>query len=247
MHAANVVAMIILPAIDLMDGHVVRLEQGKAERKTVYGNDPVGCARFWVGEGASWLHLVDLDAAFGGEQRNLSVVREICAAVKKPCQLGGGIRNMRALAATFAAGVKRGIIGSKACESMDFIKEAVNEFGGDKIAVGIDAKNGKVATQGWVKVSDWNALDLAKAVVDAGVRTIIYTDINTDGMFTGPNLPAQLSMLANVKARVIASGGVSSLSDVQALHDLGGLYGVIIGKALYDKKVDLKECLSITR
>ncbi|MDR2463439.1 MAG: 1-(5-phosphoribosyl)-5-[(5-phosphoribosylamino)methylideneamino]imidazole-4-carboxamide isomerase [Verrucomicrobiales bacterium] len=239
--------MIILPAIDLMDGHVVRLEQGKAERKTVYSDDPVAFARRWADDGAEWLHVVDLDAAFHGEQKNLAVVREICASVSVPCELGGGLRTMTSLSATFAAGVRRAIIGSKACESLTFIKDAVREFGGERIAVGIDAKDGKVATQGWVKISEWNALDLAKAVADLGVGNIIYTDISTDGMFTGPNLPAQRAMRAATGVKLTASGGVSSSADIQALNAIDGLYGVIVGKALYDKKVELKECLSITR
>ncbi|MDR0532607.1 MAG: 1-(5-phosphoribosyl)-5-[(5-phosphoribosylamino)methylideneamino]imidazole-4-carboxamide isomerase [Verrucomicrobiales bacterium] len=239
--------MIILPAIDLMNGEVVRLEQGKADRKTVYSSDPVAFAQQWAADGAEYLHLVDLDAAFSGEQRNLEQVKNICAAISVPCELGGGIRNMPSLAATFKTGIKRAIIGSKACESLDFIKEAVKEFGGDRISVGIDAKDGKVATQGWVKISEWDALDLAKAVADLGVGNIIYTDISTDGMFTGPNIPAQRTMLAATKAKLTASGGVSSLADIQALNEIGGLYGVIVGKALYDKKVDLKTALAEIR
>jgi phosphoribosylformimino-5-aminoimidazole carboxamide ribotide isomerase len=235
--------MIILPAIDLMNGEVVRLEQGKADRKTVYSSDPVAFAQQWAADGAEYLHLVDLDAAFSGEQRNLAHIQNICAAVSVPCELGGGIRNMPSLAAAFKAGVRRAIIGSKACESLDFVKEAVREFGGDKIAVGIDARDGKVATQGWVKISEWAALDLAKAVTDLGAGNIIYTDISTDGMFTGPNIPAQRAMLAATRARLTASGGVSSLADIRALDEIGGLYGVIAGKALYDKKISLKEAI----
>ncbi|MDR1303809.1 MAG: 1-(5-phosphoribosyl)-5-[(5-phosphoribosylamino)methylideneamino]imidazole-4-carboxamide isomerase [Verrucomicrobiales bacterium] len=235
--------MIILPAIDLMNGEVVRLEQGQANRKTVYSADPAAFAQRWVADGATWLHLVDLDAAFSGEQRNLAHVKNICATVSVPCELGGGLRDMAALSAAFAAGVRRAIIGSRACESLDFIKEAVREFGGDRIAVGIDAKDGKVATQGWVKISAWDALDLAKAVADLGAGNIIYTDIGTDGMFTGPNLPAQRAMLAATKAKLTASGGVASLADLRALGELDGLYGVIVGKALYDKKVDLREAI----
>ncbi len=239
--------MIILPAIDLMGGEVVRLEQGDAERKTVYSSNPVSFAKQWHELGAEYLHLVDLDAAFKGEQVNLPLVAAICESIPVPCELGGGLRDMKSLQKAFGAGVARAIIGSKACESLDFVKEAVSEFGGDRIAVGIDAKNGKVATRGWVKVSEWNALDLAKAVVDLGVQTLIYTDISTDGMLAGPNLAAQKAMHAAVPAQLIASGGVSSVEDVRLLNEIEGLYGVIVGKALYDKKVDLAECLSITR
>ena len=239
--------MIVLPAIDLMNGEVVRLEQGKAERKTVYSSDPVAFAKQWAADGARFLHLVDLDAAFSGTQQNLPAVRDICSAIDIPCELGGGIRDMSSLAAAFGAGIQRAIIGSRACESLDFIKEAVREFGGDKIAVGIDAKDGMVATQGWVKISSWRALDLAKAVGDLGVGNIIYTDISTDGMFTGPNLAAQREMLAALNGvKLTASGGVSSLADIGALAKIDRLYGVIVGKALYDGKLQLREALALT-
>ena len=230
-----------------MGGEVVRLEQGKAERKTVYSSNPVSFARQWFEAGAEYLHLVDLDAAFHGTQVNLPVVAAICESIPVPCELGGGLRDMKALQKTFDAGVTRAIIGSRACESLDFVKEAVMEFGGDKIAVGIDAKDGKVAVKGWVEVSQWGALDLARAVTDLGVQTLIYTDITTDGMLQGPNFEAQKAMLAATRAQLIASGGVSSVEDIRRLNDMKGLYGAILGKALYDKKVDLAECLSITR
>jgi phosphoribosylformimino-5-aminoimidazole carboxamide ribotide isomerase len=240
--------MLILPAIDLMDGQVVRLEQGRAERKTIYHDDPVAVARQWQDQGGQFLHLVDLDGAFHGELKNLGVVRAITEALEVPCELGGGLRSLKALEEVFAAGVARAIIGSKACESLDFIREAVKEFGGHRLAVGIDAKDGKVAIRGWVEVSTWDALDLARAVVDLGVGTVIYTDISTDGMLAGPNLAAQRAMRVAVPgAQLIASGGVSSLADIEALCAIDGLYGVIVGKALYDGKIDLPSCLSITR
>jgi phosphoribosylformimino-5-aminoimidazole carboxamide ribotide isomerase len=239
--------MLILPAIDLMEGAVVRLEQGRADRKTVYHHDPVWVARKWEDLGGEYLHLVDLDGAFHGELKNLDVVRSICSALKIPCELGGGLRTMEALGGVLDAGVARAIIGSKACESLDFIQEAVRSFGGDRLAVGIDAKDGKVATRGWVEVSDWGALDLAKAVTDLGVGTIIYTDISTDGMLSGPNLTAQRAMRAALPCtQLIASGGVGSLEDIRALKAIDGLYGVIVGKALYDEKINLPACLSIT-
>jgi len=230
-----------------MGGEVVRLEQGKAERKTVYSSNPVSFARQWHEAGAQYLHLVDLDAAFQGNQANLPLVAAICESIPIPCELGGGLRDLVSLRKAFAAGVARVIIGSKACESLDFVKEAVKEFGGDRIAVGIDAKDGRVAVRGWVEVSEWTAVDLAKAVVDLGVETLIYTDISTDGMLQGPNLEAQKAMLQATPAHLIASGGVSSLQDLRDLQGLSGLHGVIVGKALYDKKVSLAECLLITR
>ncbi|MEM6602130.1 MAG: 1-(5-phosphoribosyl)-5-[(5-phosphoribosylamino)methylideneamino] imidazole-4-carboxamide isomerase, partial [Verrucomicrobiota bacterium] len=185
----------ILPAIDLMNGEAVRLEQGKANRKTVYSAEPEKMAARWQQEGGDYLHVVDLDAAFSGEQRNLDSVRAICDAITMPCELGGGIRTARAAQNAFEAGISRVIVGSRACQSLDFIGELVTEFGSERIAVGIDAKDGMVATHGWVEVSEWKAVELAKAVIDLGVQTIIYTDIATDGMFTGPNLTAQREML----------------------------------------------------
>ncbi|NJK91786.1 MAG: 1-(5-phosphoribosyl)-5-[(5-phosphoribosylamino)methylideneamino]imidazole-4-carboxamide isomerase [Blastochloris sp.] len=237
--------MLILPAIDLMGGEVVRLLQGKAEQKTVYSQDPVSVARRWEREGGDYLHLVDLDAAFGGELANLELVSEICQALHIPCELGGGMRTLEAIERAIQAGVARVVIGSRACESLDFVRDAVKAFGGERIAVGIDAKDGKVAVKGWVELSDWGALDLAGAVVALGVQTIIYTDISTDGMLAGPNLKAQAEMVEAVPIQIVASGGVSSLEDIRQLKAIPGLYGTIIGKALYDQKVSLNECLSL--
>jgi phosphoribosylformimino-5-aminoimidazole carboxamide ribotide isomerase len=241
--------MIIFPAIDLMDGQVVRLEQGQADRKTVYSDDPVAFARQWQEEGAEWLHLVDLDAAFTGEPKNLEVVRNITEAIDIPCELGGGMRSPMNLEMAFEAGVSRGIIGSRACECMQFIEDAVDRFGADKIGVGIDAREGKVAIKGWVEESGWDAYDLAKAVLDCGVGTLVYTDISTDGMFTGPNLEAQKKMLQLLdgRARLIASGGIGAVDHLKALQALKGIHGAIVGKALYDGKLTLEQCLSITR
>ena len=233
--------MKLLPAIDLMSGEAVRLEQGKADRKTVYSTEPAQMAVRWQEEGGDYLHVVDLDAAFSGEQQNLDSVKAICDAITIPCELGGGIRTAQAAQKAFDAGVSRVIVGSKACQSLEFIGELVQEFGAERIAVGIDAKDGMVATHGWVEVSEWKAVELAQAVIDLGVQTIIYTDIATDGMFTGPNLTAQREMLEQAAVpQLIASGGVGSLEDVMNLNQIENLYGVIIGKALYDDKLDLK-------
>ncbi|MEM6821290.1 MAG: 1-(5-phosphoribosyl)-5-[(5-phosphoribosylamino)methylideneamino]imidazole-4-carboxamide isomerase [Verrucomicrobiota bacterium] len=236
--------MLILPAIDLMDGEVVRLEQGMADRKTVYSSDPAAMARQWQEQGGDYLHVVDLDAAFTGEQKNIDSVKAICEALTVPCELGGGIRTTQSAEAAFSAGVSRVIIGSKACQSLDFIGELIREFGSERIVIGIDAKDGKVATHGWVEVSEWDALELAKAVMDLGVTTLVYTDIATDGMFTGPNLEAQKEMLEQCNVRqLIASGGVGTTEDLVNLSKLDGLYGVIVGKALYDGRVALPEAL----
>ena len=225
-----------------MAGEVVRLEQGKAERKTVYSNDPAATARKWEEQGGDWLHIVDLDGAFSGEPRNLEAIRSIVSSVGIPCELGGGMRTVENVRAALNAGVKRVVIGTRAVESLDFLKEVLAEFGADRIAVGIDARNGKVAVKGWTEAVSMEAEDLTEAVLDLGVRTIIYTDIATDGMLQGPNLKATSAMVTEFpKARIIASGGVSSLADIEALRSIPGLHGAIIGKALYDNRIDLNE------
>ncbi|MEO8205722.1 MAG: 1-(5-phosphoribosyl)-5-[(5-phosphoribosylamino)methylideneamino]imidazole-4-carboxamide isomerase [Chthoniobacterales bacterium] len=226
--------MILLPAIDLMGGQVVRLQQGKADAKTVYSNDPVAMAKKWEDAGGDWLHLVDLDAAFTGEHANLAWVERICSAVSIPCELGGGIRNETAVKNALAAGVQRVVIGTRAAESMDFVGEMCVQFGGEKIAVGIDAKDGIVAVKGWTESAGILASDLALAAEKAGVGTIIYTDIATDGMLQGPNFAEMEKLLGLLHCQLIASGGVSSAEDVKRLAKLPNLYGTIMGKALYD-------------
>lgn len=237
--------MILLPAIDLMSGEVVRLRQGKAEEKTVYSRDPAAFARRWEAEGGDYLHVVDLDAAFTGEQRNLEAVRAICAAVKFPVELGGGIRDVTAAERAIDAGVSRVIIGTKAAESLAFVSQLAAAFGGARVAVGIDAKNGKVSVKGWTEESALTALDLARRAEDAGAGTIIYTDIATDGMMAGPNFAETEKMLDALGCQLIASGGVSSLADVQRLSRMPGLYGCIIGKALYDGALNLRELTAL--
>lgn len=229
--------MLLFPAIDLMGGQVVRLKRGLAAEKTVYSDDPVAFAKKWEDAGADWLHLVDLDAAFGGEPKNLAHVEKICAAVSIPCELGGGMRNLENVTAAFSAGVSRVILGTKACESIDYVGEMCGEFGGERIAVGIDAKNGLVAVKGWTETTGKKASDLALAAQGAGVGTIIYTDIATDGMLEGPNYTELRALLDLLDCNLIASGGVSSVEDLQRLAQMEGLYGAIIGKALYDGKI----------
>lgn len=229
--------MLLLPAIDLMGGEVVRLKRGLATEKTVYSCDPVAFAKKWEDAGADWLHLVDLDAAFEGEPRNLEHVARICAAVQIPCELGGGMRTTANVEAAFAAGVQRVILGTRACESIASVRSFCEDFGGERIAVGIDAKDGRVAVKGWTETTGTDAKDLALAAQDAGVGTIIYTDIATDGMLLGPNLPAMKELLALLEAQLIASGGVSCVEDLSELAALPGLYGTIIGKALYEGKI----------
>lgn len=226
--------MLLFPAIDLMGGQVVRLKRGLATEKTVYSDDPVAFAKKWEDAGADWLHLVDLDAAFGGEPKNLEHIEKICSAVSIPCELGGGMRNFTNISAAFSAGVSRVILGTKACESIEYVGEMCGEFGGDRIAVGIDAKNGLVAVKGWTETTGKKASDLALAAQGAGVGTIIYTDIATDGMLEGPNFKELQALLDLLDCNLVASGGVSSVEDLQRLAQMEGLYGAIIGKALYD-------------
>lgn len=235
--------MIVLPAIDLMRGHVVRLRQGRKEDVTVYSDDPAAFARRWVEEGAEWLHIVDLDGAFTGEPANLAHVLAIVNAAGVPCELGGGMRTVESVQAALDAGVTRVVLGSRACDSMEFVREMATRFGSERIAVGIDAKDGKVAVKGWTETSGWDALTLAQAASVAGAGVIIYTDIATDGMLQGPNLAAMREMVAAVDVPVIASGGVSTADDITALGAIEGLYGVIVGKALYDGMVDLRSVL----
>ncbi len=222
-----------------MSGEVVRLRQGKADQKTVYSNDPAAFARQWEAEGGDYLHIVDLDAAFSGQQMNLDSVRAITAAISIPCELGGGMRDEAAITRAFEAGVSRVVIGTRAAESLDFVRDMARIFGGHRIAVGIDAKNGLVSLKGWTEMSSLSAVELAQRAQDAGAGTIIYTDIATDGMMQGPNFTEMEKMLDLLECQLIASGGVSCEADVKRLGQMTGLYGCIIGKALYDKAVSL--------
>ena len=237
--------MHIFPAIDLRGGKVVRLEQGRTEAETVYGVDPVGVAESFRADGARYLHMVDLDGAFTGEFKNLHLVEAVAKGSPLFLQLGGGLRTEKAIELALNAGVKRVVIGTRACESLPFVKSVVEKFGAERIAVGIDAKNGFVSTKGWTSPSAWNAPDLARAVVEQGVCTVIYTDIATDGMFTGPNLKALQELAAAVpQTGIIASGGVATLAHVQSLVALGKcIDGVIVGKAFYDGKLKLADVL----
>jgi phosphoribosylformimino-5-aminoimidazole carboxamide ribotide isomerase len=231
--------MLLLPAIDLMDSQVVRLRRGLATEKVVYSNDPVSIAKKWQDAGADWLHLVDLDAAFAGIPKNLPCIESICSAIDIPCQLGGGMRSRQNIAAAFDRGVRRVILGTKAYESMGFLKDMCQEFGGERIAIGIDAKEGMVAVKGWTETTSKSAVDLARSAQEAGAQTVIYTDIATDGMLEGPNYSALRELLNLLDCNLIASGGVSSLDDILRLAAMPGLYGAIIGKALYEGKVVL--------
>lgn len=235
--------MLLYPAIDLMNGQAVRLKQGRVNEKTVYSDDPPATAAKWEEAGGDWLHLVDLDAAFTGELKNLEVIRAITDRIEMPCQLGGGMRTLPAIEQALAAGIKRVVIGTKAVENPDFVQAALRSFGAERIAVGIDARNGMVNTRGWTSQSKVEAEGFAVRMGEIGVRTLIYTDIATDGMLSGPNLPALERLASKTDVDLIASGGVSSIDDLVALAELPGVTGAIIGKALYDGKVDLPEAV----
>ena len=239
--------MLLYPAIDLMNGQAVRLRQGRAEDKTVYSDDPAAVAREWAERGGDWLHVVDLDAAFSGKQSNLEIVKRIAGEIALPVQLGGGLRDEAAIERALAAGVARVVIGTRAAESPDFIARAVERFGGDKIAVGIDARDGMVAVKGWTLTTGLSALDLARGAAEAGAAAIIYTDITTDGMLQGPNLVATAEVVRAVPVGVIASGGVSSAADLVKLEQIGGLAGAIIGRALFDGRIQghLREAMRV--
>jgi phosphoribosylformimino-5-aminoimidazole carboxamide ribotide isomerase len=241
--------MTIYPAIDIKGGRCVRLTQGRADQETVYNDNPVEVAKEFRAAGSPWVHVVDLDGAFAGEPQNLTIVRAI-AALGINVELGGGMRTRIMVERALDSGVSRVVIGTRAAESEAFIRELVTAFG-DKIAVGIDAKNGQVAVKGWVDTTGVTALALAKRMDALGVATLIYTDIGTDGMLTGPNLAAQEAMLSAVKCSVIASGGVSQRDDVINLAKLAQRYanldGVIVGKALYERRVELHDLLTIAR
>lgn len=241
--------MLLYPAIDLMNGQAVRLKQGRAEDKTVYSDDPVAVAREWAARGGDWLHVVDLDAAFTGRQSNLEVVRRIAGTIDIPVQLGGGLRDESAIERALAAGVARVVIGTRAAESLDFVYRAVEKFGGEKIAVGIDARDGMVAVKGWTETTGLRAVDLASQVSTAGVSAVIYTDIATDGMLQGPNFAATAELVRAITAGVIASGGVSSASDLVRLAEIKGLAGAIIGRALFDGRIQgpFREAMAAAR
>jgi phosphoribosylformimino-5-aminoimidazole carboxamide ribotide isomerase len=238
----------LFPAIDLKNGACVRLQRGEMDRATVYAADPAAQARAWQDSGFTWLHVVDLDGAFAGKPANAGAVSAILAAVDIPVQLGGGIRDMASIAAWLAAGIRRVILGSVAVKHPALVSEACREFPG-RVVVGIDARDGLVATEGWADISAMSALDVALRFEDAGAAAIVYTDIGRDGMLSGVNLEQTVALAAKLSTPVIASGGVASLDDVTQLlaaasRGPGRIAGVIIGRALYDGRIDPAAALS---
>ncbi len=236
--------MILYPAIDLKDGQCVRLFKGEMSQATVFNDDPAAQASAFVQEGAEWLHLVDLNGAFAGKPVNADAVERILSSVTIPCQLGGGIRDMATIDRWLSAGLKRVILGTIAVEDPELVRDAARSFPG-QVAVGIDAREGRVATQGWAEETNIDVIELARQFEDAGVAALIYTDINRDGAMQGPNVEATATLAHAVQIPVIASGGVSSLNDLIALRECGApLNGAISGRALYDGKLDLAEAIA---
>ncbi|MFC3057819.1 1-(5-phosphoribosyl)-5-[(5-phosphoribosylamino)methylideneamino]imidazole-4-carboxamide isomerase [Paenirhodobacter populi] len=238
--------MILYPAIDLKDGHCVRLLHGDMDKATVFGDDPAEQAAAFEAAGCAWVHLVDLNGAFAGAPVNGAAVEAILARIKVPAQLGGGIRDMATIERWLSKGLARVILGTVAVENPDLVREAARAFPG-QVAVGIDARNGRVATRGWAEETDVMVTDLARSFEDAGVAAIIYTDILRDGAMTGPNIAATEALARAVSVPVIASGGVSSLADLTRLRDTGVIAGAISGRAIYDGALDLTEALAALR
>jgi phosphoribosylformimino-5-aminoimidazole carboxamide ribotide isomerase len=241
-------AVILFPAIDLKNGEAVRLQQGDMARATVFHRDPAEQARLFAGQGFEYLHIVDLDGAFAGQPMNAAAVERILSAVRIPVQLGGGIRDHATIAGWLDKGVTRVIIGTAAVRDPALVKAAAKTFPG-RIAVGLDARDGKVAVQGWAESSELEALDIAKRFEDAGVAAIIYTDIARDGMLQGLNLDATIALADAVSIPVIASGGLASLDDIHALlaPRAKKLAGAIAGRALYDGRLDAAAALNLIR
>ncbi|AEG59568.1 1-(5-phosphoribosyl)-5-[(5-phosphoribosylamino)methylideneamino]imidazole-4-carboxamide isomerase [Desulforamulus ruminis] len=240
--------MIIFPAIDLKEGQCVRLLEGRMDSATVYSRDPGGTARNWQEQGASFIHVVDLDGAFAGKPRNREAIRQILEAVEVPVQVGGGIRDLETMEELFSMGVNRVILGSAAILKPELVAEAGRRYGA-KVLVGIDARDGRVAIQGWGETVSKTALQLAREVKELGVQRIVFTDIRRDGRLSGPNLGATGELARDSGLKVIASGGVSSLEDIRAVKALekDGVEGAIVGKALYTGAVKLPEALALAR
>jgi phosphoribosylformimino-5-aminoimidazole carboxamide ribotide isomerase len=234
--------VILYPAIDLKDGQCVRLKLGNMDQSTVFNDDPAAQARDFMDAGCEWLHLVDLNGAFEGKPVNAGPVEAILGAVDVPVQLGGGIRNMATIGAWLERGIRRVILGTAAVKNPNLVREACREWPGH-VAVGIDAKGGKVAIEGWAEVSELTADALVAQFADAGVTAIIHTDVDRDGVLVGPNIKTTSALASATSIPVIASGGVSSLDDLLALRDAGNIAGAISGRALYDGRIDLGQAL----
>jgi phosphoribosylformimino-5-aminoimidazole carboxamide ribotide isomerase len=240
--------MLIIPAIDLKEGKCVRLEQGLMDKATVYSEDPATTARHWESQGAELLHVVDLNGAFAGVPKNLEAIKSIRAAIRIPIEVGGGIRDLATIRSLVSIGIDRIILGTAAIENPSFVQEACEEFPG-RIIVGIDAKDGLVAIKGWAEVTKVLAIDLAQQMQEYGVIAVIYTDIKRDGMLSGPNIEATRSLAKALHIPVIASGGVHTMQDIEALLAVrhSGVSGVITGKAIYSGSLDLRQAITFVK
>ncbi len=240
--------MILFPAIDLKDGACVRLKKGVMEDATIFNTDPAAQARAFKDQGFQWLHCVDLNGAFAGHSANADAITSIRAAIDLPIQLGGGIRDMAAVEFWLAAGITRVILGTAALTDPDFVKAAARAFPG-RIVVGADARGGRIATQGWAEVSELTPVELGKRFEDAGVAAILFTDIDGDGLLGGVNVAATAALARALSIPVIASGGVGSNADIQSLvaADEPGITGVVVGRALYDGRIDIPAALKLAR
>ncbi|GKX28890.1 1-(5-phosphoribosyl)-5-[(5-phosphoribosylamino) methylideneamino] imidazole-4-carboxamide isomerase [Vallitalea longa] len=236
--------MRIYPAIDIKNGKCVRLRQGKFNEQTVYSNSPYQVAKKWAENGASYIHVVDLDGALDGNWTNKDTIKKIVDSVNIPVQTGGGIRSIRDIEDRLNVGISRVIIGTLAVKNPRFVKDAIDKFGSNRIVVGIDAKDGMVAINGWEELSVISALELCKKMKSYGVKTIVYTDITKDGMLIGPNIDYTKHLIDETGLDIIASGGVSSIKDLREVKNINA-EGAIIGKALYTNAVDLKEAIKL--
>ncbi len=236
--------MIVIPAIDILDGKVVRLKQGKFQEVTVYSEHPFDIAQQWISHGAQFMHIVDLDGAATGQIKNIVIINNIIRYAKVQVQVGGGIRDIDTIQRLISVGASSVVLCTKALEDKDFLEKAL-EFWPDKIIVSIDASHGKLAKEGWTSISTINATDFAKELQDVGVKGIIYTDISRDGMLKGPNIDGIKSILDAVDIRVVASGGISNLNDLKKLKELEkeGLFGIILGRAIYERTLSLREAI----
>lgn len=247
--------MIVYPAIDLRQGKVVRLQQGRPDAETVFSNEPVKTAERWIDQGARWLHVVNLDGAFSGESQtgsevtpNLKALRRILDSVEVPVQFGGGLRDFEAIDAVFDLGVTRVVLGTVALTDPGVLELALGKYGPESVVVGIDARDGRVATHGWQQISAVDVVELGRRMRAMGVTLVVYTDISRDGMLTGVNVDATAHLAQATGLQVIASGGVASLDDIEALkaREAAGINGVIVGQALYTGAIDLRQAIAIS-
>jgi phosphoribosylformimino-5-aminoimidazole carboxamide ribotide isomerase len=240
--------MLIIPAVDIKDGKCVRLLQGRMDQETVFSEDPSAMARKWAQAGAKLIHVIDLDGAFAKRPQNMNAIEKLVKSVNVPVQLGGGIRNLETIRMVIEKGVDRVIIGTQAVQSPDFVNAACEKFTG-RIVLGIDARNGQVAIEGWSQTTHVSAIELANQFEDSGLAAINFTDIHRDGMLTGPNLEEIRSLAEATRIPVVASGGVSDITDIQRLLALesAGVVGVIVGKALYKGSLDLNEAIGVAQ